>query len=220
MVKEVTLSIPTSYGDISLKKWLEFQKELKNYEDDDDATTALMLSYLCGLDTEYIPNISVADYAMIRNELGKFINNTELPLQRFIMVNGVEYGFEPNLSNMTYGAFADITKFNTITIDDNWAKIMSILYRPIANKVRDTYTIKPYSGDIDHKPFLELGMDIHFGCLFFFVNLSTDLLNSILKSTMQMELPPSIKSILVKNGEHIKQLLNLQMVTSSKLTKW
>jgi len=220
MVKEVTLSIPTSYGDISLKKWLEFQQELKNYEGDEDAITALMLSYLCGLDSEYIPHISIEDYAMIRNELGKFINNTELPLQRFIMVNGVEYGFEPNLSNMTYGAFADITKFNTITIDDNWAKIMSILYRPVLKKVGDTYTIKAYTGDIDHKPFLELGMDIHFGCLFFFVNLSTDLLNSILKSTMQMELPPSIKSILVKNGEHIKQLLNLQTEISSKLTKW
>jgi len=219
MVKEVTLNIPTSYGDISLKKWLEFQNELKNYEDDEDAITALMLSYLCGLDTEYISGIAVADYAMLRNELSKFINNTELPLQRFIMVDGVEYGFEPNLSNMAYGAFADITKYNTITIDANWAKIMSILYRPVVKKVGDTYTIKTYTGDIDHKPFLELGMDIHFGCLFFFVNLSTDLLNSILKSMTQMELPPNIKSTLVKNGEHIKQLLNLQTEISSRLMK-
>jgi len=219
MVKEVTLNIPTSYGDISLKKWLEFQNQLKNYEDDEDAITALMLSYLCGLDTEYISGIAVADYAMLRNELSKFINNTELPLQRFIMVDGVEYGFEPNLSNMAYGAFADITKYNTITIDANWAKIMSILYRPVVKKVGDTYTIKTYTGDIDHKPFLELGMDIHFGCLFFFVNLSTDLLNSILKSMTQMELPPNIKLTLVKSGEHIKQLLNLQTEISSRLMK-
>ena len=219
MVKEVTLSIPTSYGDISLKKWLEFQKELKNYEGDEDATTALMLSYLCGLDSEYIPKIAIADYAMIRQELAKFINNTDLPLQRFIMVNGVEYGFEPNLSNMTYGAFADITKFNTISIDDNWAKIMSILYRPVTKKIGDTYSIQSYAGNTDHKPFLELGMDIHFGCLFFFVNLSTDLLNSILKSMTQMELPPNIKLTLVKSGEHIKQLLNLQTGISSRLTK-
>jgi len=218
-VKELTLSIPQSYGDISLKKWLEFQKELKNYEEDEDAITALMLSYLCGLDAEYISMISVADYGMIRNELTKFINNTELPLQRFITVNGVEYGFEPNLSQMTYGAFADITKFNTITIDDNWAKIMSILYRPVAKKVGDTYTIKPYLGNIDHKPFLELGMDIHFGCLFFFVNLSTDLLNFILKSMTQMELPLNIKSTLAKSGEDIKQLSNLQTEIFSKLTK-
>ena len=219
MVKEITLNIPTSYGDISLKKWLEFQKQLKNYEDNEDAITALMLSYLCGLDTEYISGIAVADYAMLRNELSKFINNTELPLQKFIYIDGVEYGFEPNLSNMSYGAFADITKFNTITIDDNWAKIMSILYRPVVKKVGDTYTIKTYTGNIDHKPFLELGMDIHFGCLFFFVNLSTDLLNSILKSMTQMELPLNIKSTLVKSGEHIKQLLNLQTEISSRLTK-
>jgi hypothetical protein len=219
MVKEVTLSIPTSYGDISLKKWLDFQQQLKNYEEDEDAITALMLSYLCGLDTEYISHISVADYGMIRNELGKFINNTDLPLQRFIIVNGVEYGFEPNLSNMTYGAFADITKYNTISIDENWAKIMAILYRPVTKKVGDTYSIKSYTGDIDHKIFLELGMDIHFGCLFFFVNLSTDLLNSILKYMTQMELPPNTKSTLAKSGEHIKQLLNLQTEISSRLIK-
>jgi hypothetical protein len=219
MVKEVTLSIPQSYGDISLKKWLEFQQELKNYEEDEDAITALMLSYLCGLDTKYIPNIAIADYAMIRQELAKFINNTDLPLQRFIYIDGVEYGFEPNLSNMTYGAFADITKYNTITIDDNWANIMSILYRPVTKKVGDTYTIQSYTANINPKPFLELGMDIHFGCLFFFVNLSTDLLNSILKSTMQMELPHNIKSTLAKSGEHIKQLLNLQTEISSRLTK-
>jgi hypothetical protein len=219
MVKEVTLSIPQSYGDISLKKWLEFQKELKNYEGDADAINALMLSYLCGLDSEYIVGLSLSDYGMITNELAKFMNNTNLPLQRFITINGVEYGFEPNLSTMTYGAFADITKYNTISIDENWAKIMSILYRPVEKKIKDTYTIKPYTGNIDEKMFLELGMDIHFGCLFFFVNLSTDLLNSILKSTMQMELPLNIKSTLAKNGELINQLLNLQTETSLKLTK-
>jgi hypothetical protein len=219
MVKEVTLNIPQSYGDVSLKKWLEFQKELKNYEGDEDAITALMLSYLCGLDAEYISHISVTDYTLLRNELIKFINNTELPLQRFIYVNGVEYGFEPNLSAMSYGAFADITKFNTITIDDNWAKIMSILYRPVVKKIGDTYTIKPYAGNIDHKPFLELGMDIHFGCLFFFVNLSTDLLNFTLKSMTQMELPLNIKLTLAKSGEDIKQLSNLQTEIFSRLTK-
>ena len=219
MVKEVTLSIPTSYGDISLKKWLEFQKELNNYEGDEAAITALMFFQLCGLEPAYLKGLSIDDYAMIKSQLESFLSNTDFPLQRIIRIDGIEYGFEPNLSQMTYGAFADITKYNTITIDDNWPKIMSILYRPIVHKKGEMYSIQSYKGEINTDKFLEVGMDINFGCLFFFVNLSTDLLNSILKSTMQMELPHNIKSILVKNGEHIKQLLNLQTQTYSKLTK-
>jgi len=102
---------------------------------------------------------------------------------------------------MTYGAYVDITKFDTFTIDKNWQMIMNILYRPIERKKGDMYSIKPYVPNDDDGKWLEVGMDIHFGALFFFVHLSTDLLNSILKSTMEMELPHNIRQILVRSGE-------------------
>lgn len=219
MIKEIELKVPTSYNDISLAKWLELQKELVNYEGDEEATTALLFYHLCGLDPVYLKSIAVEDYIEVKKELSGFISNVELPLQKFIWINGVEYGFEPNLSNMSYGAFADITKYNEIKIDDNWANIMSILYRPVTKKQGDMYEIEGYSGKLKPEVFLNVPMDIHFGCLFFFVNLSTDLLNFTLKSTMEMELPHNIKSILEKNGGHIQQLLNLQEETYSKLMK-
>ena len=210
MVKEVTLSIPTSYGDISLKKWLEFQKELKNYEGDEAAMTALMFFHLCGLEPAYLKGLAVDDYAMIKSKLETFLTNTDLPLQRIIKVDGIEYGFEPNLSQMTYGAYADITSFKELTIDDNWAKIMSILYRPITDKKGDMYSIEAYKGEIDDKLFLQVSMDVQFGALFFFVNLLMDLLSATLKSLKVEELPPNIKLILEKSGEITKRLLNLQ----------
>jgi hypothetical protein len=218
-LKEIELKVPTSYSDIPLRKWLELQKQMINYEGDEEAVTALMLYHLCGLDPKYLKNIAIDDYIQIKTELSSFISNVELPLQRFIWIDGVEYGFEPNLSNMTYGSFADITKYNEIKIDDNWASIMSILYRPVTKKQGDMYTIEPYSGNLKPEKFLDVSMDIHFGCLFFFVRLSKDLLNFTLKSMMGMELPLNIKSILGKNGEHIQQLLNLQEETYSKLMK-
>ena len=218
-VKEIELNVPTEWSDIKLKKWLELQKELENYKDDEEAISALMLYHLCGLQPEYAGGIAVDDYITIKTDIANFINNVDLPLQKFIYIDGVEYGFEPNLSNMTYGAFADITKYNTIQIDDNWASIMSILYRPVDKRQGDMYTIKPYTGELNPKLFLEVGMHIHFGCLFFFVNLWKDLQASILKSMTEMEVPPNIKSILGKNGERIQQLLNLQQETSLKSMK-
>jgi hypothetical protein len=210
MVKEITLTVPTDWSSVTLKKYLTLQKDIKNYGDDEEAQTALMLSHLCGLDAEYINSLSIEDYNQVRVALEGFVNNTEYPLQKIIKINGKEYGFEPNLSQMAYGAYVDISKFGQLTIDDNWPKIMSILYRPVVEKKGDMYTIETYKGEIDDKLFLSVNMDVQFGALFFFVNLLTDLLSATLKSLKVEGLPPNIKSILEKSGEITKHLLNLQ----------
>ena len=207
-IKEIELKVPTSYGDISLKRWLTLQNDLKNYQDDDNAVTAVMFLHLCGLDPNYLKSIAVDDYALIKSELESFISNTDLPLQRIITIDNKQYGFEPNLSQMSYGAYADITSHKQLTIDDNWAKIMDILYRPIVRKKGEMYSIEPYRGEINPDKWLEVGMDVHFGALFFFVNLLMDLLKGILNYTMEMEFPHNIKSILERSGQLIPLSLN------------
>lgn len=211
MVQELTINIPQSYGDITLKKWLELQTGIQNYEDNEDAVTAVIFWHLCGIEPNYLKGLSLEDYGMIKGDLEAFINKTDLPLQKFVTIDGVEYGFEPNLSQMAYGAYVDITKYDTFQIDKNWQKIMNILYRPIQKKSGDMYSIKPYVPNSDDHKWLEVGMDVHFGALFFFVHLSTDLLSSILKSTMEMELPHNIKQILLRSGEVIQPYMNSPM---------
>jgi hypothetical protein len=216
MVKEIELKIPTSYSDITLKKWLDLQTELEGYKDDEQATTAITLYHLCGLDPNDLTKIAIDDYALIRNELEGFLSNTDLDLQRIIKIDGIEYGFEPNLSQMSYGAYADITQYKELNINKNWAKIMSVLYRPIIHKKGEMYSIKPYDGEMREDMFMQIGMDVHLGTLFFFVNLLMDLLNSTLNSTMEKELPLSIKSILGKSGQLIQHSLNLRTKTLQK----
>jgi hypothetical protein len=208
MVQEIELSIPQSYGDITLKKWLDLQEQMQSYKDDEEAVNAIMLYHLCGLDANWINGLDIDSFNKIMAELNKFLSNTDLPLQRFVKIDGVEYGFEPNLSEMSYGAYVDISKFETFSIDKNWAKIMNILYRPVIKKNGDMYQIKPYTIGEDESKWLSVGMDIHFGALFFFVHLSIDLFNSTLKSLKEEELPPNIKLILEKSGELIHRFMN------------
>lgn len=215
-IKEIELKVPTSYADISLQRWLLLQNDLKNYSDDDNAVTAIMFLHLCGLEPNYLKGIAIDDYALIKSQLESFISNTDLPLQRIITIDGKEYGFEPNLSQMSYGAYADITSHKQLTIDDNWAKIMDILYRPIVRKKGEMYSIEPYRGEINTEKWLSVGMDIHFGALFFFVNLLMDLLKGILNSTMEMEFPHNIKSILERSGQLIPLSLNSPVETLRK----
>ena len=211
MRKTLTLEIPTSWADVSLEKYLELQNDLESYKDDEEAVTALMLYHLCGLDAAYLKSLSNDSYNAIKERLNQFLSPDGEELQQFITIDGVKYGFEPNLSNISYGAYADISQHDSIGIDKNWAKIMSILYRPVENESFGRYSIQPYTGEIKEEQFLKLGMDIHFGAWFFFIRLQTDLLKDTLNSLKEMELPHNIKSILAKSGEVIQQSLNLPM---------
>jgi hypothetical protein len=155
----------------------------------------------------------------IKTSLDALMLNQEVPLQRLITIDGIEYGFEPNLSKISYGAYLDITKNDTLAIDNNWAKIMSILYRPVIRKSKERYEIASYQGEVDDELFLDVGMDVVFGCWFFFINLQMDLLNYTLKFTNLTGLPANTKSILVASGKAIRQFLNSQMETYKRLTK-
>lgn len=214
MKKIIEFSIPQDWKGITLEKYLQMQNELKNYADDEEATNAVLLHHLCGLDVKYVNQLPVESYEMIKEEILLLLNNTNCELQRFINIDGVEYGFEPNLSKMSYGAYLDITKYDTITIDENWPYIMSILYRPVTDKRLGKYDIKNYDGELNKERFKKLSMDIHFGALFFFYNLLADLQKDTLNSMKEVDLPPNIKSILEKSGEIMHHLLRLPMKTS------
>lgn len=211
MKKEIEISLPQSYADITLKRYLQLQKELKNYEGEEDAQTAIIIQHLTGLNVEQLGSVSNEGIQVIKAEILKFLGDVELPFQQKVKIDGKLYGFEPNLSEMSYGAYVDITKYETIQIDDNWPKIMNILYRPVTKEVGNGYDISPYVGDSNWEKWLDVGMDVHFGALFFFVHLQKDLLKSILKYLKEAELHPSTRIVLEKSGELIHQYTNLPM---------
>jgi hypothetical protein len=215
MKQEIKITVPTQWSAITLRQYLALQKDIKVYGETEEGYIASLMHHLCGFSVEYLTQLDTETFTNIKNDLVGFMGKTDLPLQRFITINGIEYGFEPNLSKMAYGAYLDIGKYDTFTINENWPKIMSILYRPVISKSAGLYEIKTYDGYIDEHKFMDIGMDIHFGALFFFVRLLTDLPNYILKSLMdQEEIPHNIKSILEKSGKTIPQLSNWRMETS------
>jgi hypothetical protein len=191
--------------------------DIEAYKEDEEAVTALMLHHLAGIPYEEMTNISAESYNILKEKLSKFLKPEDVPLERLITIGETQYGFEPNLSKMTYGAYADISQYDTVSIDKNWAKIMSILYRPVTkvNK-HGLYQIEQYTGKIDEKMWLDVTMDIHFGCLFFFLNLQMDLMKDTLKSLTETEFHPNINTILEESGEAIQQYTNLLKETSKK----
>ena len=205
MKKEITIEVPNNYSAITLRKYLKMQKDLETFNGDMEATTAALFYHLCHIEPEMMKKIDTETFTKIKEQLFSFIGKNDFQLIPFVTINGVEYGFEPNLSQMAYGAYMDITKFGDLKINDDWAQVMSILYRPIDKKIGLNYSIEPYDGDIKPELWLDVTMDVHFGAQFFFINLLKELQISILNSLKEKVEETSYKSILAKSGEVMQQ---------------
>lgn len=206
MKKEITIVVPKAWSAITLRKYIELTKDLKLFEDDEEAQTAALFFHLCNLEPLILPKIDAETFLRIKDDLYSFLTDNKLPLQKEIVIDGIQYGFHQNLSKIEYGAYVDISKYNEMQLDEKWAEVMSILYRPIIKRIGSLYEVEGYSGKIDKEKWLDVGMDVHFGAWFFFINLSTDLLKGILNSTKEQGFPPNIKSILERSGEIIQLL--------------
>ena len=69
-------------------------------------------------------------------------------ITRFTM-NGVEYGFIPNLDDMTLGEYVDLDTY--ISQWDRMEYAMAVLYRPIKDKYKQKYNIEEYTATDQEK---------------------------------------------------------------------
>lgn len=205
MKQEITINVPKDWSAVTLRDYLKLRKDLETYKDNQDAIFACLLHHLCKFPVEYLQQMDIDTYIGIKSDVTAFFNNVNLPLKRIIQIDGVDYGFEPQLAQMAYGAYLDISKYETLEINDKWAEILSILYRPITKKSGALYDIETYKGVGDAEKFLDTTMDVSWGALFFFNNIQKDLLNATLKSLKEelteMDLPLKLKQILDVSGK-------------------
>ena len=219
MKKQIEIEMPGSWEDLTFRRYIEIKKDLEAYVDNEEAQTAFLIHNLCGLAVEEIQSLSAQSYNILRTKLIQFMNNEDHTLVPIVKVDGILYGFEPNLSKMSYGAYADISKYKSLEMNEDWLKIMSILYRPVTERKGSNYSIEAYNGYIDAEEWRDVPMHIHFGALFFLSNLFKDLLSSTLNSTSQVKGMDNYKKTLEKNGELMQQLLKSPVVTSEILMR-
>ena len=218
MKKQIEITVPNDWSAVSFKKYLRLQQDLKNYGDEEGAQELTLLYHLCDIPPQLVKGLDTKTLNHIKDDLAGFMGKSEgYELQRIVRIGDKEYGFEPNLSQMAYGAYLDMTSYENIELNDDWCEILAILYRPITKKVGALYEIEKYNGvnPWDADKFMDLGMDFHFGSFFFFTRLSNHLLTSTLKyMESQTEMYPNIKSILQESGKVMHQLQQLQEKTS------
>lgn len=213
------VTIPTDLKEIKLSQYLRYLKVLKDNQDDETFVCIQMVAIFCNLSVADVMKIPVNDFAEIVENLAKVLDQKP-QLVRIFKLNGVEYGFIPNLDKMTLGEHA--TMDSLLGTDENLSLLMSVMYRPITKKALPFYQIEAYDGDESKAElFNDVPMDIVTGSILFFWTLSKDLLNNILShlESKAMREGKSLEEAFTNAGVGFNHLLDFRVSLESNLEK-
>tara|TARA_R100000900_G_scaffold29416_3_gene23204 strand:- start:687 stop:1328 length:642 start_codon:yes stop_codon:yes gene_type:complete len=135
----------SSWSEVTMEKWLKLMDFTEGTKTKEAEETIAALSTI---PKKLIKELSLQDVAAIMGKIAELQQEQNSSLKRIIEIDGVEYGFHPDLSEITLGEFADIETFIKNDIEKNLPELMAVLYRPIKEKKNDIYIIEAYDGNI------------------------------------------------------------------------
>ena len=170
----LSISIPTSLSEITLEQYQRFLSISKDNQD----TMFLnhkMIEIFCGVSLLEVSLMKMKDISEILARLEETFKTNNDKLIRTFKHNGVEYGFIPNLDEITLGEYTDLD--NYISDWQNMHKAMAVLYRPITKKLLDNYSIKEYNGSHEYSELMKsMPLDVALSSTVFFLHLLSELL--------------------------------------------
>ena len=137
--KQKTYKIVDSWNDVTLEKWQQLVLGKRKSKTQEAKETIKALS---DLPVKLIEEMALSDVATIFERLSKL--QIEGKLKKVFEIDEVEYGFLPNLDEITLGEWADIEHNIKDGLEKNIHKIMSVLFRPITSKEGKLYSIEAY----------------------------------------------------------------------------
>tara|TARA_R110002096_G_scaffold40107_2_gene109333 strand:- start:537 stop:1190 length:654 start_codon:yes stop_codon:yes gene_type:complete len=201
---QIEINVPTSLNEITLE---QYQKFLKVAEENPEGSflDAKMIEIFCGIPLSESYKLKMSSVQAIVDILTEMLNETPAHINKFSL-DGVQYGFVPDLDEMSLGEYVDL--------DGNasdWQKMhiaMNVLYRPVITDKVGKYNIKEYTAD-DPSKMKDMPLGVALGSLFFFYNLGIELSkHTILSSSNQQEME-TIQELLTsaENGDGTRQFI-------------
>lgn len=113
-------------------------------------------------------DLKVKDLKEFSDKLKLALESEPRFIQRFEH-NGIEYGFIPNLEELTTGEYIDLDNYQRNK--ETYHKMLSILYRPIVKSYGKLYQIEKYEGTKYENEMKNVSCEILLGSLQFFFHL-------------------------------------------------
>ena len=160
---KVDLVVPNSLADITLGQYQKFVK-ISESNTDEKFISIKMLEIFCKLKLETIMTMKATSIKTVTATLTEMFNAKQ-DLKHIFRMDGIQYGFIPNLEDMTFGEYVDLD--SNISDFQEIHKAMAVLYSPIEKKFKGQYTIEPY--EAKEADFMKaMPMDVVFGSMIFF----------------------------------------------------
>jgi len=141
--KQNTYNLINSWDDVTLDKWAKLIDSKSKSKTKEALDT---ISLLSDIPRKLVKELSINDVSNILNRVAALQNKASSRLKRIIKVDDVEYGFHPDLSEITLGEYADIETYIQNGMEKNLSKLMAVLYRPVVEKNGKYYSIEKYNG--------------------------------------------------------------------------
>ena len=208
---QLEVSIPSTLKEVQLKDYQDFLL-IENPSNDD------LLKCILNINTKELGKIKDKDVDHLTNHINKLFEQEHKFIPTFNL-NGVAYGFIPNLDEITYGENKDVTSY--INEWGNMHKAMAELFRPLKQKQGHKYLIEEYEGSHKYSEVMkQMPLSVVLGAMVFFYNLTNELLNYI-PSYLEKEVVKEqmIGQISQENGEAIQNYIHLLKETLQDLKK-
>ena len=195
MKKTIEIKIPTDWTDVSIERYVKYNHAMKELEDERQIIIKT-ISILCNISEHIVEVMKLKDLKKIQVNLQKLIGK---PVNKNIInkidINGVKYGFHPNLDELTMGEFVDV---ETYAKENDIAKMMSVLYRPINKEEGNRYNIEPYDFDKhsdNANQFQKLSINVGNAIAVFFWTLGKEQLKTFHQSSKLEEKNQSVQTM-------------------------
>ena len=198
--KQNTYNLINSWDDVTLDKWAKLIDSKSKSKTKEALDT---ISLLSDIPRKLVKELSINDVSNILNRVAALQNKASSRLKRIIKVDGVEYGFHPDLSEITLGEYADIETYIQNGMEKNLAKLMAVLYRPVVEKNGKYYSIEAYNGSgvrMRAEKFKKMKASDVNSSLVFFWTLGNEL-STILPLNLMERMEEVKQSLLMKSSQ-------------------
>lgn len=195
----VEINVPNKLEELTVDQYQAFSR-VTDETDNGVFVAQKMVSIFCKIRLSEVARIKYTSVAEIVQIFERMFEE-KTPLVRTFKMNNVEFGFIPDLENMSMGEYADLDQY--IDDSENLHKAMAVLYRPITKRKGEKYEIEEYNGSITYSDVMKYApLNVALGAKVFFWTLERELLKATL-NYLEEETVTNIQQShnLAKNGD-------------------
>ena len=214
--------IPTSLSEIPLKSYQEFMKVVEK-SNDEEFIGQKTIEIFCGLKMKDVVKVKWSDVKSLTLHLNE-IFKAKPKFQATFKIKDIEFGFIPNLEDMSFGEYIDLE--SNISNVETFHKAMAVMYRPITKKHKERYEIFEYTGTDEFSELMKYApLNVVMGATVFFSSLGNDLVQHTLTylenqmKTNKKLMTSAKERNLIKDGDGIIQSMQLLKATLQNLMK-